>query len=180
MSRRALIAPLLGAVLLSGCGGGSSGESSSSTQSSNEAQEAPQNAEASIEGYGEEAEGADREAVLSSFHEYLGAQAQGDDAKACDLLATNVQESLQSLAAKSKKELTCAQLLELLLSPQAKQIAKGQAEGEIRKVRVKGETAFVVFHAPGARLYQLTMVEEEGEWKTTSLSASVLAPSLNH
>jgi hypothetical protein len=68
--------------------------------------------------------------------------------------------------------------LEALLSPEAAEIAKGQAEGEVTKIRVKGDTAFVVFHAPGARLYQLTLAREEGEWKATSLSASVLAPSL--
>ena len=177
MSRGALLALLLGAVLLSGCGGGGS---SSSTETQSTSQAAPQNAEASIEGYGDEAEGSDREAVLSAFHAYFGALAQGDEQAACSRLGANVQRSLQSLAAKSKKELSCAQLLELLLSPQAKQIAKGQANGKITKVRIKGDTAFIVFHAPGARLYQLTMVEEEGEWKATTLSASVLAPSLNH
>ena len=178
MSRGALLALLLGAVLLSGCGGSSSTQSSTETQSASQA--APQNAEASIEAYGDEAEGSDREAVLSAFHAYFGALAQGDEQAACSRLGANVQRSLQSLAAKSKKELSCAQLLELLLSPQAKQIAKGQANGKITKVRIKGDTAFIVFHAPGARLYRLTMVEEEGEWKATTLSASVLAPSLNH
>jgi hypothetical protein len=171
-----IIALCLGAILISGCGGSSSDSSSTETTTS---QSAPQNAEESIEGFGEEAEGEDREALISAFRGYFGALAEGDDAKACESLSAKVTESLQRLAAKAKKDFSCEQLLEALLSPDAKQIAKGQAQGEIRKIRIEGDTAFIVFHAPGARLYQLTMVEEEGQWKATSLAASVLAPSLN-
>jgi hypothetical protein len=168
---------LLGALLLTGCGGGFSSSSSSSSATS---EKAPQNAEESIEGYGEEASGSDREALLSAFHEYFGSLADGEDTKACAFLSSRVQESLQILAAKAKKHFTCAELLEALLSPDAKQIAKGQAEGKIEKVRIKDDTAFIVFHAPGAKLFQMTMAKEDGEWKATTLSAAVLAPSLNH
>jgi hypothetical protein len=169
----------LALLCLGGCGGG--GSSQSQTQGSSEptsAKSAPteENAEESIEGFGEEAGGSEREEVLSAFHGYLGALAEGDEQTACDYLAARVTESLQQLAAKAKKQVDCPELLEALLSPQADQIARGQDEGKITKVRVKGDTAFVVFHAPGARLYQLTMVSEGGEWKATSLAASVLAP----
>jgi hypothetical protein len=44
-------------------------------------------------------------------------------------------------------------------------------------VGVRGDRAFVVFHAPGAKLFQLTMVREGGRWKTTTIAASVLVPS---
>jgi Putative lumazine-binding len=171
----------LAALCLGGCGGGDSSESQaqgSSEQGTAKSAPAEANAEASIEGFGSEAEGSEREEVEGAFHGYLGALAEGDEEGACAYLAASVQRSLSRLAAKAKKEVSCPQLLEALLSPQAAQIAEGQAEGEITKVRVKGDTAFVVFHAPGARLYQLTLAREEGEWKATSLSASVLAPSL--
>jgi hypothetical protein len=183
---RGLALPALGlllALLCLGCGGGGSSQGQGSTQGSSEAattQSAPseENAEESIEGFGEEAEGSERDEVLGAFHGYLGALAEGDEQAACSYLAPQVTDSLQQLASKAKKPLSCPQLLEALLSPQADQIAKGQDKGEITKVRVKGDTAFVVFHAPGARLYQLTLARGGEGWKATSLSASVLAPSL--
>jgi hypothetical protein len=115
--------------------------------------------------------------VEGAFHGYLGALAEGDEEGACAYLAASVQQSLSRLAAKAKKPPSCPQLLEALLSPEAAEIAKGQDEGKIAKVRVKGDTAFVVFHAPGARLFQLTLAREGGRWKATSLSAAVLAPA---
>jgi hypothetical protein len=167
-------------LCLGGCGGGSTqGSSQGSSEATTTRSAAPEeNAEASIEGFGSEAEGSEREEVLAAFHAYLGAIAAKDYPAACSYLAARVDESLQQLAAKAKKPIDCPQLLEALLSPQADQIARGQDEGKITKVRVKGDTAFVVFHAPGARLYQLTMAREGEEWRVTSLSAAVLAPSL--
>jgi hypothetical protein len=167
-------------LCLGGCGGGSS-SSQGSTQSQSEpttpSAAKEQNAEESIEGFGEEAEGSEREEVLDAFHGYLGAIADKDYPAACSQLAANVQQSLEQLAAKAKKPLSCPQLLEALLSPQADQIARGQEEGKVTKIRVKGDSAFVVFHAPGARLYQLTMAREGGDWKAASAVGSVLTPS---
>lgn len=166
---------------LCGCGGSGSQGSPQSSSEARAQQGAPkeQSAEESIEGFGSEAEGSQREEVLGAFHNYLGALAEGDEQAACDYLSVRVQQSLQQLAAKAKK-VSCPQLLEVLLSAEADQIARGQSEGKITKVRIKGDTAFIVFHAPGARLYQATLAREGGEWKATSLSASVLAPSLPH
>jgi hypothetical protein len=45
-------------------------------------------------------------------------------------------------------------------------------------VRVKGSRAFVVFHAPGAKLYTFTLLSEHGAWKLTTVASSVLVPSL--
>ena len=45
-------------------------------------------------------------------------------------------------------------------------------------MRDEGDRAFVVFKAPGAKLYQQTMVREGGEWKVATVAASVLVPDL--
>jgi hypothetical protein len=158
-------------LLLAGCGGS---EDSSTTTTATQSQ----NAEASIESFGTEAEGSERADLIATFHGYLGSIADKDYAKTCSYLSGRVQEGLEQFSGQAKKPLSCPQLLAGLLTPQAGAIAKGQAKGEITKVRSDGESAFVVFHAPGARLYQLNLVEEEGEWKAASLSASVLAPEL--
>jgi hypothetical protein len=176
-------APLV-ALAISGCGGGS-GESSSTRGSaavpeSTKAQagEEQKGGEASIEEFGSEAGGSGREAILASFSGYLNAIAAKDHAGACSHLASNVQSSLEQIAGKALGAKGCPAILPELLAPTASQIAREQANGKIAKVRVQGDRAFVVFHAPGAELYQLTMVEEGGEWKAASVSASVLVPEL--
>jgi hypothetical protein len=176
---RYLALPALCLLLLGGCGGGS-GSSSNSTQPSTQGQGAPESAEASIEGFGEEAKGSDRAELLSAFHGYLGAIAGGHQEAACSYLNERVRESLLQLAGKAKKSLGCAELLGALLSPEASEITRSQDDGQVRKVRLQGDTAFVVFHAPGARLYQLNLNREGDEWKVASLSVSVLAPELPH
>ena len=44
-------------------------------------------------------------------------------------------------------------------------------------MRVRGDRALVVFHAPGARLYVFGLVNEDGDWRAATLIPSVLAPS---
>jgi hypothetical protein len=72
----------------------------------------------------------------------------------------------------------CAAILPKILSPTAPAVARAQAKGEVTKVRVEGGRAFVIFHAPGAKLYQMTMVRENGRWKTATVAAAVLVPDL--
>ena len=70
-------------------------------------------------------------------------------------------------------------ILPALLAPTAAQVARQQADGQVTKVRDEGDRAFVVFKAPGAKLYQQTMVREGGEWKVATVAASVLVPDLS-
>jgi hypothetical protein len=156
-------------ALLPGCGGSGDAPTTAATSP-------PQrkNAEESIEGFGEGAEGSDREELLLAFHGYLGALAASDEEKACAYLGERVSESLDQLA--KGKNAGCPEILEALLSPEAGKVARAQERGRIEKVRVEGDTAFVVFHAPGARLYQLNLIREDDEWRVSALSASVLAP----
>ena len=175
--KRASALALLAVVLaLAGCGGG--GGSSSATTAKAPATEPQKGGEASIEGFGSEASGAEREAILSSFEDYLDAIAQRDYPTACSHLSETVQSSLEQLVVKSLKGKGCAAILPKLLSPSAPQTAREQAEGKVAKVRFEGERGFVVFHAPGAKLYQQTMQREGGSWKVASVAASVLVPEL--
>lgn len=176
---RYLVLAALCLLMFAGCGGGGDDSASSSTTSS-AAPTQSQNAEASIEGFGEEAKGSDRAELLAAFHGYLGAIADGDQEAACSYLSERVRESLLQLASRAKKSLGCAELLGALLSPEANEITRSQDDGQVRKVRLQGDTAFVVFHAPGASLFQLNLSREGDEWKVASLSASVLAPELPH
>lgn len=172
-------------LVIAGCGGGghtSTGGGPSPSASSEAAPPppeegaAPQGGEASIEEFGEEAKGSEREAILAAFEGYLGALAQRDYGGACAHLDARLHESLARLLGNGP-DVDCAQALPKLLSPNAPAIARIEANGALSKVRLQGERGFVVFHAPGARLYQLPMVREEGEWKAGLVAASILVPS---
>jgi len=168
------------AVVAGGCGGGGGGGQGGSSSIETNATQAPQRfqgGEASIERFGSEASGADRAALLSAFRGYLGALAGGDFRDVCARLSERVQTSLRQLAGHGSGGSSCTAALPKLLAPTAARTARAERAGRIEKVRVEGDTAFIVFHAPGARLYMLTMKREGGEWKATTVSASVLAPS---
>ena len=171
---------LLFAVGLAGCGGGDGTNSttSSATAPPSVSSEDQKGGEASIEEFGSEAGGSDREAILTVFTNYMNAIADRDYQAACANLSAIVQSSLEQLAGGSLKGKGCAAILPKLLAPTAPQIAHEQANGEIAKVRVEDDRAFVVFKAPGAKLYQQTMVREDGEWKVATVAASVLVPEL--
>lgn len=133
--------------------------------------------EKSIEDYGSEASGSDREALLAAFHGYLGALAARDYPAACSHLAASVQRSLEQLVTKQLKARGCPAILPKLLAPTAFAIAREQANGRVTKLRVRGSRAFVVYHAPGAKLYMLTMTREAGGWRAALVAGSVLVPS---
>jgi hypothetical protein len=171
-------------LALAGCGGGSASTTPDQASHSSAAPAAKQGrrgeakgGEASIEEFGQEATGPERKAMLAAFEGYLNALGDKDYAGACAHLSQLVHESLAQLAGKGSTK-GCASLLAALLSPSAAGIARVQAEGQVSGVRVGGERGFVLFHAPGARLYQQTMVREGGRWKAATVSASVLVPEL--
>jgi hypothetical protein len=180
--RRPLAVALLALAGLgaAGCGGGGGEEtgSTSGTSTLPAAEEDQGGGEKSIEEYGSEAGGSDRGSILGSFTGYLSAIAEDDPATACSYLSVRVQESLGRFVGKGESSLKCAQILPKLLAPTAAAITREQASGKVTTVRVKGDRAFVVFRAPGAKLYMLGLAREGGEWKATTVAASVLVPAL--
>lgn len=173
------IAALMVLVLMSGgCGGGNGKLSSAQGTTAAPSSETRKSGEKSIESFGSEAGGSDREAILITFTDYLNAVSVGDYGAACAHLSAAVQRSLRQLAAEPLKAKGCTAILPKLLAPTAPRIAREQADGRIARVRIEGGRAFVVFHAPGAELYQLTMVRERGGWKAATVASSILVPAL--
>lgn len=176
-----VLAIALAALAITGCGDGGEGQPASTPARNAPAQGEPKpyrGGEKSIEEFGSEAKGAEQEAIVGSFKSYLGALSAGDFAKACFYLASQVHESLEELAKRGMGQQGCAAILPKILSSTAPAVSRAQAEGEITKVRVEGARAFVVFHAPGAKLYQMTMARENDRWKTAVVAAAVLVPDL--
>jgi hypothetical protein len=166
---------VLSAFSIAGCGGGGAGISTSTSTASG--RHAESGGEKSIEGFGAEAEGSSRVALQAAFHAYLGAIAARRYPSVCSRLSRAVKHSLSQLPAGRSTHPRCASILPGLLSPSAAAIARQEATGRITKVRVQGGRAFIVFHAPGARLYQLPMLREGGRWKASIVAPSVLVPS---
>jgi hypothetical protein len=164
--------------------GGDEGDETTTTESaagqttggSAPADDEARGGEASIEDFGSEAGGSEKAQIVGAYMSYMNAIAEEDYATACDGLSAAVHASLQQLV--SKNVGGCTVILPKLLAPTAGAVARRQANGEITKVRVEDDRAFVIFRAPGAKLYQLTMVEEDGEWKASTVAASILVPDL--
>ena len=189
----AIVVLLLAAGLVA-CGGGDGGDEARSTASTatgattppppdggggqTDDAEAAKGGEASIEEFGSEAGGSEREQILDVFAGYMNAIADKRYDSVCADLSAAVQGSLEQLAVEALKAKGCTAILPKLLAPTAAQVARQQANGEVTKVRVEGDRAFVVFKAPGAKLYQLTMVKEDGAWKAATVAAAVLVPEL--
>lgn len=163
--------------VLGGCGGGHDDSGSSALSSTTSSRQTARGAEESIEGFGNEAEAGDRRAILAAEKSYFAAAVSKRYGLACSRLATPVRSSLSKFS-DSRPGASCRDALATLLAPQAYAALRQQLNGSVRKIRKKGNRAFVVFHAPGARLYQLPLVNEKGEWKVRLLFASILAPSL--
>jgi hypothetical protein len=187
---------LLLAIGLAACGGNGNDETSSTPATSEPTQRPSSTAsdgqqsggggegkparggEASIEDFGAEASGGDRDSIEGAFSAYLNAIAAKDYGTACSYLSASVQGSLMQFAPKELRSKGCVAILPKLLAPTAAAIAREQADGQITRVRVEGDRGFVVFKAPRAKLYQLTMVKEGGEWKSATVAAAVLVPEL--
>jgi hypothetical protein len=161
------------ALALMSCGDDSSETTAAATSATSSAQR--ETGEQSIERFGEEAGGSEREAILAAKQEYLNALASEDYAAACELLSRQTRLSIERFAGQSRAN-DCAEVLVKVLARSAAATARLQANGEIAKVRVEGEQAFVIFSAPGAKLYVFTFVRESNEWKAATVSPSILVP----
>jgi precorrin isomerase len=131
-----------------------------------------------IERFGSEAEGSSRSALRSAFRTYTDALADQRFEVACDYLSNRVQDVLTDLFRRpAGAEGSCMSALPKVLSPEAPAFTRAQANGDVVKIRVSGSQAFVIYRAPGAELYQLTMVREGGRWRAATVIGSILVPS---
>jgi hypothetical protein len=149
----------------------SSGGSESGDESST------QGADPRVEAFGREAASGDRAAIVAAMKGYLQALAVQDYRRACSSLATSVQRSLERIVAKQVRARGCAAILPMILSGAAATTSREAAAGAVSRVRVSGNRALVLYHAPGAQLYVMTMTREGSAWKAATIAGSILIPS---
>jgi hypothetical protein len=133
--------------------------------------------EKDIEEFGSEATGSESEAVVAVEQGYLSAIVKGDYRSACSLLFSALRKQILALTREATGAITCPRVLPHILVGDAARVAAQQLSGTIVKVRVEGDRGFVVFHAPGARLFVFPLAREDGSWRVTAITSSILAPS---
>jgi hypothetical protein len=125
----------------------------------------------SIQEYGVEAAGSEKEDVLAAMHSFLVAMAAGQEVKVCAGLGASVRVQLGQLAKAQGKGGSCTVILARLLNPAVSAEASRAVNGTIGRVRVGGGNALVLFRPQGGKLSYFVMKEEGGAWKATSMGA---------
>lgn len=157
----------------------SKGASSAGAKATDESSSGSQTGENSVQEFGGEAGGAERTMITAAMRSYFTALADRNYRLACASLAVAVQRSLERIAARQLRSAGCPAILPKLLSGRAADVAREAAGGRVSSVRVKEDRAFLLYHAPGARLYVLTMIREGSTWKAAMIGGSVVIPSLD-
>lgn len=172
LRRSAPLLALLAALFLSACG------SSDSETQATASQEKPRHGEdGSLQSFGQEARGEDKEAILAGEQGYLSALGERDFKAACSHLPKQTVDSLTQVAPSALRANGCPAILPKLLVPAAISDAAKQAEGKVTAVRVEGGQAFVLYRAPGARLWAFSLVREDAEWRVTTVTGTVVVPA---
>jgi hypothetical protein len=148
--------------------GSAAGEKSKPKPSIAQEEEAP--GDHSIQEYGAEAEGSEKEAVLAAMHSFLAAMSRGQHAKACAGLLASARAQLVQLAKSQGKGGSCTAILAKLLNPSVAAEARRAAAGTIGRVRVGEGNALVLFRPQGGKLSYFVMKEEGGAWRVTSVA----------
>jgi hypothetical protein len=146
----------------SGIGNSSSGSSRSSSSGSGLAN--------SFQTYGSTANSAQKVALSAGAFSFFRALAASDYIKVCsDLSSSNRLELQALLKGKNKKGGGCAAVLPTLLHSVGPEARKA-CEGTLSAVRVKGDTAFVLFRPRGGKPSYFVLRREAGTWKALGLA----------
>ena len=126
----------------------------------------------SILDYGSAAGGGEKAAASAAARSFFAALAARDYGRLCAGLSAGNREQLQGfLKLKHFQGKGCAAVLKtLLVSPQIIATARKAAHAAITSVRVKGDTAFVLFKPAGGPRSFFVMKRQKGVWKATSLA----------
>jgi hypothetical protein len=130
---------------------------------------APPGGDDSIQTFGEEAEGDEKDEVVAAMRSFFRALASGDADRVCAGLSSGNLKQFELFLKAQKKEGDCTTVISGFLGRQ-----KGEAEragnGQVYQVRVEGENAFVMFIPEGGSPSYFVMKREDDEWKSTSVS----------
>ncbi len=146
------------------------GAARSSQGSSREAQGSSQTPESSFMTYGSAASSAQKAALAAAAHSFFAAMAASDYAKICTGLQSSNREQLESFLKAKHQRGDCPTVLKNLIPASEAAVARKVATGAVTAVRVKGDTAFVIFRPKGGRSSYLVLRRKFGAWRALSLA----------
>jgi hypothetical protein len=124
----------------------------------------------SIPEYGQEASSSERQRAATALAAFLKARAAGEWAQACAYLTRTTRKQLELFAKATKGKVSgCAPILAAFSRDSAASRADLYS-GSVAAVRIKGRSAFALFHGPHASKYVMPMVNEGGAWKVGDLA----------
>lgn len=132
----------------------------------------------SVQEFGDEADGSERDEAAAVLHSYLDARAAGDWGAACSYMARSIVESFEKLVASADqiKDKSCANVMERLTNPAAKPAMKAEAEqADVGSLRIEGDRAFAIYSGPDGVVLTMPMTKEDGSWKVGSLIGTPLS-----
>lgn len=195
-----LLAAGCSTVALAACGGGGNGAASSTTSTAGTAPIAttttsgsapaatPAGAAASflvargdnsIPEFGREAPSGERTRALSTLAAYLRARDRSEWSRACTYLAGGTTRQLAGLAkAANGRSEGCGPVLAALAAGGSPAGRASTPAAGIAAMRVKGESAFVLYHGSSGGNYVMPMADEGGAWKMTKLVPIAYPPVL--
>ncbi len=143
----------------------------SATQgSSGESQGSSQGPENSIKTYGSAASSAQKAALSAAAFSFFKAIAASDYAKVCEGLSAPNRKGLLAFTKAKHQSSGCPAILKTLIGTRAVPEATKAAAGRLISVRVKGDTAFVIFAPKGGKPSYFVLKREAGAWKAIGLA----------
>jgi hypothetical protein len=155
----------------SGTGAGAAGSNQSSSGNSNgSAPTTESGGDNSIQTYGAAAGGSEKATLAAAAHSFFAAMASSDYAKVCTAIAASNREQLQAFLKSKQQKGGCPAVLKTLIPASEDPEAQKAASATISAVRIKGDTAFVLFTPKGGQPSYFVMKREGAAWKAISLA----------
>lgn len=127
----------------------------------------------SVASFGEESDESELREAAEAVHGFYAARAEGNWADACARLSEQLLKQLEDLATSSASK-SCPVFLESFTTPLSDAAWAQIATVDAVSLRLDGEQAFLLYRGAGGDVYTMPLREEDGEWKVTGLSATVL------
>lgn len=131
----------------------------------------------SIQDYGEEAGESELRQAAEAMHAFFVASVRGEWERACGLLATDEQKSIESAAAQSPqlRGKGCAEALAAFTRPVPNSVAVEITTVDATSLRHEDEQGFLIYvGAPESTVYAMPLHLEGGAWKLSGISGVAL------
>jgi hypothetical protein len=159
-----LVAAMLGAMLLSACGGSGSGSDQFRDKT-----------DSPLLDFGEEGSNAELEEATKTVHSFFVARSKEDWPAICAQLSPALRSKIEQLAVSSTQleDKSCPSFLEAFLSISEQE--RKESTVDAGSLRQQGAKAFLIYYGAREIVYAMPLSKEAGAWKVDSLSSKRLS-----